>query len=342
MMAFLSCVLLTLILVAHPTWAALPEFSWETLPVFFHSSNSSGPYNEEALKTISKFQMATIEKWMGFDIPNIDDEDEMVLTMKAIKEINPKITTYFYMNSFKDRQEMTRMARELNEHPQYSLRDSNGTRVKYSHFYVFDQSNPEVQQWWLNICLNATKFANGDGCFCDSSQRLNITFRPEPSKDKVKAWSEGLLNLTRDVQKALGDDKLLIGKVPGQPYVKAVQIEFFEAKNDSIISLMLGAKLGQVVQAHVPVRVKCSSDLTDYIATFLIGAGKYSYFGCGNWTSVGNDTDSLTWRSEYDRPLGAPLGIAKYDSGVWTRSFASGTKVTFDTKTNKGEIKWSQ
>ena len=37
----------------------------------------------------------------------------MVLAMKAIKAVNPKISTYFYMNSHKDHPEMTHMAREL-------------------------------------------------------------------------------------------------------------------------------------------------------------------------------------------------------------------------------------
>ena len=82
--------------------AALPQFSWDTLPVFSHSSNSTGQYSDDALKVIAKFQMATIEKWMGYDVKDVDDEDEMVLAMKAIKAVNPKISTYFYMNSHKD------------------------------------------------------------------------------------------------------------------------------------------------------------------------------------------------------------------------------------------------
>ncbi len=43
----------------------------------------------------------------------------MVLAMKAIKAVNPKVSTYFYMNSFKDCPEMTRMTRELDQHPDY-------------------------------------------------------------------------------------------------------------------------------------------------------------------------------------------------------------------------------
>ena len=100
--------------------------------------------------------------------------------------------------------------------------------------------------------------------------------------------------------------------------------------------------VGQVMQAHVPINVSCSSDLTNYIAAFLIGAGEYCYFGCGNWRSEGNDTEPLTWRPEHDKILGAPTGQAVYKAGVWTRSFSSGTDVMFDTTTNEGTIKWGK
>ena len=72
----------------HPGVATLPQFSWDTLPVFFHSAYATGPYSDDSLQTIVKFQMATIEKSMGHDIPGVDDEDEMVLTMIAIKKLN--------------------------------------------------------------------------------------------------------------------------------------------------------------------------------------------------------------------------------------------------------------
>ena len=187
-----------------------------------------------------------------------------------------------------------------------------------------------------------TKFANGDGCFADFSANVTPDFFPRPPEAKMKAWGEGLLNLTRDVQEALGNDKLLIGKRAGQPNVKSVRIEFFEANNRSIGLLTRGLSAGQVMQAHVPVTVPCTSDLTDYIAAFLIGAGKYSYIGCGKWDAAGTDTTPFTWRPEYDKLLGAPKGPAEYNSGVWTRYFASGTEVTFDTTKNKGTIKWAQ
>ena len=51
---------------------ALPQFSWDTMPVFFHSCNTSGQYNDESVKIIAKFQMATVEKSMGRDLANED------------------------------------------------------------------------------------------------------------------------------------------------------------------------------------------------------------------------------------------------------------------------------
>ena len=43
---------------------------------------------------------------------NIDDEDEMAVAMKAIKALNSSVSTYFYMSSFVDLPEMTRMSRQ--------------------------------------------------------------------------------------------------------------------------------------------------------------------------------------------------------------------------------------
>ena len=247
------------------------------------------------------------------------------------------------MNSFKDRPEMTRMARQFDEHPEWALKDDQGNKVKNNQgYYVFDLSQPSVRNWWLETCLNATTSSSGDGCFCDVSTVQNGQgFKPPVSDAKLKSWNEGMLNLTMEVQKALGDSRLLIGKVPNQPYVKAVQIEFFGANNNSINGLMEGVKNGKVMQAHVPVGTDCTGDLTKYMAAFLIGAGKYSYFGCGEWQAIGKDSKPLTWREEYDKPLGEPEP-PEYQNSMWSRRFSKGTLVTFDTATNKGEITWGK
>ena len=341
----MSAVVFTVVVAAlvSTSGAVLPQFSWDTLPVFFHSANVSGHFSADAVRVLAKYAMVTFGKAQGYEVPNVDDEDEMVLAMKAVKQANPKVATYFYINSFKDSDRMTRMARQLKEHPDWILHDKDGKPVKnHQGFLVIDQSNPDVRQWWIKTCLDGVSAATGDGCFADSSQHSNETY-PNVPPLKMQEWNKGMLQLTKDMQQQLGDDKLLIGKAPDQPYVKAAMIEYFKPDNDSINDLMLGVKNSKVIEAHVPIYVKCKGDVTDYMAAFLIGAGKYSYFGCGDWSiATSNDNEPWYWRPEYDYPLGDPVSPPSYVNGVWKRGFASGTEVMFDTSNNKGTIHWSK
>merc|ERR1712070_455524 len=97
-----------------------PQFSWETLPVAFHSSNPGGPYSDEELQNISKFATVTFQKWQGvhnypdagYDWENCQDdvthavthcgcclEDEMVGMGKRLKAMKPNIMVFEYLNS---------------------------------------------------------------------------------------------------------------------------------------------------------------------------------------------------------------------------------------------------
>merc|ERR1712146_660706 len=81
-----------------------------------------------------------------------------------------------------------------------------------------------------------------------------------------------------------------------------------------------------------------NADLQTELAAFLIAAGEYSYYRCGGWSH----TDA-TWYPVYDKKLGEPLANATLGKdGVWRRSFAAGTDVTFDTNTNVGTIVWGE
>ncbi len=83
----------------------------------------------------------------------------------------------------------------------------------------------------------------------------------------------------------------------------------------------------------------CKKGITDTLAAFLIGANKYSYYACSTGWIWPDDWN--VWWPEYDKPLGEPLGPAVKKDGVYTRSFKSGTNVTFDTSNNTGTIIWA-
>ena len=67
------------------------------------------------------------------------------------------------------------------------------------------------------------------------------------------------------------------------------------------------------------------------LAAFLIGAGEDHYIATGGWHQAGPAPISNR-PAILDFPLGAPTGDATYDAATttWHRSFASGTKVTFN------------
>ena len=80
----------------------MPTFSWDRLPVFFHSANCSGRFNASSLATIAKFPLVTLEKYQGpFHTPDFRagrmyEEDNIVAQAKLLKAVNPNVSVLMY------------------------------------------------------------------------------------------------------------------------------------------------------------------------------------------------------------------------------------------------------
>ena len=80
-------------------------FSWNTLPVFFHSANASGPWSPAAAEAVAKYPMATNEKNHGMRLPNGDTRSEEVAGPEACRQVralSPHTDAFFYLNSVID------------------------------------------------------------------------------------------------------------------------------------------------------------------------------------------------------------------------------------------------
>ena len=78
------------------------------------------------------------------------------------------------------------------------------------------------------------------------------------------------------------------------------------------------------------------------LAAFLVGMGERSYFTCGSWEDTLSSPTTSSWLPVYDLPLGEPIANASLGAdGVWRRSFASGTRATFDTVAEVGRVFWA-
>ena len=194
-----------------------------------------------------------------------------------------------------------------------------------------------------------------DGCFQDRSNEEEF---PGVSNAVLSQYREGHDEVLRDMQSAL-DASTIRGMVVQNNYnnsgtsAKATMMEFFAADEASIVQLMSLANQGFIVQAHAGYAPNGADNhcdtITNSLSAFLIGASSGCFYACSTewdidplWPAPGHKSDWMTFHPEYAKPLGPPLGPAvKNAIGVYSRTFGNGTTVTFDTKTNVGNIQWA-
>ena len=206
---------------------------------------------------------------------------------------------------------------------------------------VYDLTQEVVSELFANACLNLTKTGAVDGCFVDRAVDGLPAANMGASKTVELEYAH-VTTLQRMQQelKAGPNGPLIANHAYSMPGVNAAMIEGFSASEEGIAQLQWTGAQGKLVEAHVGGSCTNDSRLLNYLAAFLIGAEDYAYFGCGYWFTDGTDVLNSTWHSFYEKPLGEPLGKAVKVDDVYSRSFKSGTKVTFDTKTNSGTIDW--
>ena len=85
----------------------MPKFSWDTVPVYIHMCNASGPFSQTAAQHIARFPLVTVEKGQGYNssiYPYNTSHAEIKIAeaCSQIKSINSSIICLFYYNSVLD------------------------------------------------------------------------------------------------------------------------------------------------------------------------------------------------------------------------------------------------
>ena len=338
----------------------MPYFSYDTVPVFMHTCNSSGPWNDTTLKYFAKYPIITFEKGTGVNstqepYSSLYTEDKIIKACKQIKSIKPEIICIMYYNSMYD-WPYYYLHEILASNPKYWLRDNNNRIVLHGGDKNFpqpeqgmlipDYRQPEVQQLWASECINVTTQNYGivDGCYMDKPQmNLNnlkgynftqqdmITF--ETGHNKSMALTQAAMNAS-NASFTITDHQF----VP-QGIIATMLLMLDKPNENNIELLMSFVERGILVEVYTS---GCSDKDTfmSTLAAFLIGMGRYSYYACSSGWIWPDGWD--IWYDEYDKPLGKPVSKGILKNGVYSRGFKSGTNVTFDTSTNTGKIDWAQ
>merc|ERR1712228_589045 len=77
----------------------MPNFSWDTVPVYIHMCNGSGPFNDSTNEYLASFPIVTIEKGQGVNSNNTMPsnysqqyaENKILDACKAIKAMNESV-----------------------------------------------------------------------------------------------------------------------------------------------------------------------------------------------------------------------------------------------------------
>jgi hypothetical protein len=173
--------LYVLILLIVCATAALPLFSWNTVPVFWHAANYSGLFNDAAVDFIagSGFASATIEKAQGLYGENNGTtfaEDRILAAARQLKAANSSLALVAYFNSVLN-WPYYHLALDVAADPTKALHNISGQPVLLpgdpsfpqpkQGMEVFDFSQSSVQQWFAAACVNLTRSGAVDGCFQD-------------------------------------------------------------------------------------------------------------------------------------------------------------------------------
>jgi hypothetical protein len=254
-------------------------------------------------------------------------------------------------------------------HKLYSSVWVDGSGLNFTHIVLRLQMQiTECREAWIADCVAAT--AGGcDGCFIDRSNdmtHLNNTKAGQMTAADAARFEQAHLDTLKELNTRLAAlDKFAISNNEGRVSLgtTTMMIEDFAASGQCVETMLEAVAHNLTVQAHAgdladepptaagtrtvsPPSSNCAEGITNSLSAFLIAAGRYSYYHCATgWQSpamwpAAHD-DWLTWRPEYDRPLGEPVGLAVKTGDVWTRSFKTGTHVAFDGVKGNGTIVWS-
>jgi hypothetical protein len=295
----------------------LPDFSWDTIPLYMHVRKATA-FTAEELEYLASFPLVTLEKTTGQRSSGSTDAGTIVAA-QAIKERNPRTKVLFYRNvlvhyggySFDDR---------LSRIPHPFLIDKRGnTRLVRNVSEAYDLANPQVVDWWVETALDVCRHEAIDGLFLDGNVKALTPYLarqlPPGKKEAVTAGYRDMIkrlragipesdlliaNLIRAAQfpdAGLGNLEpfdgsyiegfdVVVGKTMSEAELVAQGIEAVQqaARDGKIIAMTLG--LGESVADATKIddtrgRVGDLAEMQDrvdyLIGLFLVCAERYSY-----------------------------------------------------------------
>ena len=353
----------------------MPKFSWDTLAVGWHSSNASGLWGEDDVKTLSRYSIVTLEKMQGVDfvvpastlahkalyfcqdieneadlsacmMPGKQVEDQHILAAKAIKAHNPDVVVLSYLNSV-IQYPWYGAARTLAAHPEWWLRNSSGAvmhnlasgRPANESWLTYDHSVPGANDAWMDACLNLTSSGDVDACYVDGCTKVPSGLEPA----KEKAYGPAKMSMLVQLQAKVAGPLICGSNGAVWPGLAGSQIQNWgksgKYSTREIPMLQRAVSAGVLFEAHGGQVCKHKGDPHAPEVQTELAAFLVAAGEQSYYMCSGWSGTKPVWYPVYDMPIGPPLANATLEAGVWRRQFQH-VNVTYDTKTETGVIGW--
>ena len=354
--------------------SALPKWSWETMQTYVHCANLSGAWSDAAAARMARGAFVVFEKTSGLFSDPVGDaaEDKIVSACRQVKAVDPTVDCYMYTESDWART-WYRTGHIFDQNPAWELHQdkvpgaplTNTTDVETDdagqdhtfYFRAYDFSVPEARDAW--VARVAAFYANSsgalDGAFIDGNRggwSSGILAGTSPAH--AQAWAAGLNASHHALVAALGPGATTISNYATDEALAVCNGGMMERGGSgqgdieqlqTLAERTCGVSNGPcLVDYHAQYADRDANTFNSTVAAFLAGMGKYAYYGRGGgWGGNGAGACSswLQWMPEYSKPLGEPTAKAAQPSpGVYTRAFATGTKVFINTTRGGGHCVW--
>ena len=353
--------------------ALFPTFSWNKVPRWLAVRNHAA-YSDEQIELIADhYQLVMLEKAneAGFDSVDEGIKD----TAYRLKSLNPDIKTLFYWNT---QIHYTGYSNdpvyEENFLSWSELLDDGDIYLFKDIYYWYDESKEGLRDWWVQLPVEVASDINIDGVFIDKMPKAavdSLFSNGEPVSDYVSMMNQ--------LWESLPDDKMLIGNnlrgernnasrammeildgsymerwdytldysFPSQTTADAISLSMQLMREALAQGKMINFQTSPFTDQAVPEsyedKLIYMSDHVDFpLAVFLIIAEENAFFsyqlGVNAEPSAENIWDT-SYISEFNRPLGEPLGSPTKNGYIFTRSFEY-VDVWVDVESQKAVLTW--
>lgn len=336
-----------------------PAFNWDRVPLYAHFGYDPAFKPEQYDFMANHFSLVTISAG------RVHEQAERGIATGAaeIKKRNPAVKVLFYWPVNIPHGPFTE---SLATFPKEGYLDVLRSRPNGKGIPMYDHSSAEMRAWWAGVADKAVHEFACDGIFGDGTHPLS---NRELSKEKIAAANAGLITMLKDAHAKMGADKLIIfNALHGQegaeylPVTDGAMIDHFDREEKQTKETMAAALEGmqraardgkiicfkgwpdfnmknkEMMQRPHDELVKLAREqITFPLASFLIAAGRHSYFQY-TW---GWDADCGTFDRfpEFEKPLGAPKAEATRDGWKFTREFEHAS-VFINLETKTARIDW--